>query len=129
MPKDSQEIHSSDWIFDRQAALELVEGDEELLEDLARIFLRESPVMMQKLRDAVNRKDARAIAGEAHTLKGAVASLGSAGAIEMASDIERMGREENLNGLSEAFERLESTIGLLNPVLTRLAEDPLLREA
>ncbi|MGH9448430.1 MAG: Hpt domain-containing protein, partial [Terriglobia bacterium] len=75
MAKELQESCEGNAIFDRRAALSHVEGDEELLEELARIFLRECSGMMQKLREAVTRKDLRAIAVEAHTLRGAVANF------------------------------------------------------
>ncbi|MGH9448377.1 MAG: Hpt domain-containing protein [Terriglobia bacterium] len=129
MAKELQESYESNAIFDRRAALSHVEGDEELLEELARIFLREFPGMMQKLREAVSRKDPRAIAVEAHTLKGAIANFGSAGAVKEALAVEQMGREENLSGLHEAFARLESKIALLKSALARLAKEPVFSEA
>ncbi len=129
MSKEFPNSCDSNAIFNRQLALSHMEGDVELLEELARIFLREFPRMMQNLREAVGRKDAPAIAVEAHTLKGAVANFGSVAAVEEASIIERMARAEDMVGLHEAFERLESKIALLKPLLTQVVNEPALSKA
>ncbi|MGB7585744.1 MAG: response regulator, partial [Terriglobales bacterium] len=50
---------ASSW--DRAAALERVEGDEELLHDICRIFLEESPKLITQLEQAVAQADSEAV--------------------------------------------------------------------
>jgi two-component system sensor histidine kinase/response regulator len=107
--------------FDEQEALSRLDGDEELLRELARIFLTESAEILQRLRDAVERGDPRAVAIEAHSMKGSVSNFAVSSATEAARVIETMGRENSLRSAPEALRHLEDTLELLRPALTYLA--------
>ncbi|MBI3099923.1 MAG: response regulator [Planctomycetes bacterium] len=54
-------------VFDRAAALERTGGDEDLLRELAGLFLRDFPERMARARRSVELKDAAALAAVAHT--------------------------------------------------------------
>jgi HPt (histidine-containing phosphotransfer) domain-containing protein len=62
-------------IFDRQAFLQRVDGDEELLEKLLEIFLEHAPQQLQELGQALETGDAPGLQGQAYSLKGAAASI------------------------------------------------------
>lgn len=115
------EVESSP--FDEQEALLRLDGDEELLRELARIFLRESPEILQRLRDAVERGDPKAVAIEAHSMKGSVSNFAVNDATESALTIEKMGRENDLRSAPEALRRLEDNLELLRPALAHLGEE------
>jgi two-component system sensor histidine kinase/response regulator len=110
-------------VFDQAEALARLDGDQELFEELARIFLREAPEILQRLHDALERGDAEAVAIEAHSMKGSVSNFGAATATEAALAIERMGREKNLSGAPEALRRLEEILDMLRPALTYPGEE------
>jgi two-component system, sensor histidine kinase and response regulator len=115
------EIESSP--FDEQEALLRLDGDEELLRELARIFLSESPEILQRLRDAVERGDPKAVAIEAHSMKGSVSNFAVNDATEAALAIEKMGRENDLRSAREALRQLEDCLELLRPALARLGAE------
>jgi HPt (histidine-containing phosphotransfer) domain-containing protein len=116
------ELQMESSIFDLEEALARLDGDEQLLEELAQIFLKECPEILQKLQDAVARGDAQAVAMEAHSMKGSVSNFGVKGATEAALEIERMGRQRDLRSVPEALHRLETVLDRLWPALTYLAE-------
>jgi two-component system, sensor histidine kinase and response regulator len=115
--------------FNLELALSRVEGDEELLSELARLFLAELPGMLEKLRAAVREKSPQAIASEAHTLKGAVANFGAARATDTAYRIERMGREEHLNSADDALRELENSLDLLANALVEVVKEPAMSQS
>jgi two-component system, sensor histidine kinase and response regulator len=109
-------------LFDEQQALARLDGDEELLRELARIFLRESPEILQRLRHAIERGDPKAVTVEAHSMKGSVSNFGVSSATEAALAIEKMGRENDLRSAPKALRHLETMLELLQPALTHLGE-------
>ncbi len=105
-------------IFDRQALLERVEGDEELLEELVHIFLDHTPRQLDKLRQALEVGDASALREQAHTIKGAAASISAASLMAAAQQVESAGKNRELKGagalvenLAQEFERLKEVVG------------------
>jgi len=66
---------ATEAIFDRAGLLERVEGDEELLGALVRLFLEELPHALEELHAAEQASDWTALARAAHKLRGALANL------------------------------------------------------
>lgn len=93
-------------IFDRADALEQCLGSNEMLMQLARVFLQNADQMMAAIDTAINEQDPKALHRTAHTLKGAVGNLAAKKTYEAALQLEQMGRNNNLNGAAEGFERL-----------------------
>ncbi|HEX5484084.1 MAG TPA: PAS domain S-box protein, partial [Terriglobia bacterium] len=81
--EDHKEVGERE-IFDRAEALERVEGDEELLDEIVRLFLETYPGTLAQLRDAVERGDADEIQKSAHKLKGGISNFGAQKVIEEA---------------------------------------------
>ncbi len=69
------EARAPEAIFDRAGLLERVEGDEDLLSEIVRLFLDELPQANKELRAADEANDFKALAGAAHKLRGALANL------------------------------------------------------
>lgn len=109
-------------LFDHAEALARVEGDQELLGDLAEIFLREAPEILQRLHEAVERGDAKAVAAEAHSMKGSVSNFGSRIAVSAALALETIGRGEDLRDAPEALSQLAYILNLLAPLLEHLPQ-------
>ena len=103
--------------WDKAEALRRVAGDEELLQDLCRIFLEQSPTLMEKLRLAVAKGDPEAITRAAHSLKGETSCLAAADAARLARQLEEMGRDCNLAQAGETLELLENEIADLQVAL------------
>jgi|ERR671919_110426 HPt (histidine-containing phosphotransfer) domain-containing protein len=77
--------------FDADAALQLADGDAELLRELLTVFTADAPGQMDLVRAAVARRDAPAVRDAAHSLKGSLRVLGAAAAEALAQALEQRG--------------------------------------
>jgi len=84
--------------WSRAEVLDRLGGDEELLQELCQIFLKESPRLMEKLRQGMANGDAEAVQRAAHSLKG-------------------MGRERDLSAVSEAIRLMERELDELRQAI------------
>jgi CheY-like chemotaxis protein len=109
-----------DVAFDRQAALTRLEGDADLLREMAGLFLGDYPRQIAALREAIEHQDADAIQRTAHTLKGALSSLGARPAAAAALALEDVGRARNHEQAPRAFEELMAALNQLLPYLLEL---------
>jgi PAS domain S-box-containing protein len=103
--------------LDVNAALERVDGDLELLKELAGLFLRECPRRMAEIRQAISQRNVLKLQQEAHTLKGSVGNFGAREAFEAARRLETVGRGQDWSQAEEAWAALEQAIGRLEPAL------------
>jgi HPt (histidine-containing phosphotransfer) domain-containing protein len=104
-------------VFDESEALARVGGDRELLRELVGSFLQECPRWLEEVRAAVGRRDPARLRRAAHTLKGALGTLGAAVAFEAAQALETMGRDGDLSGAEEACSVLEEAVRRLDAAL------------
>ena len=77
--------------LDLSAALSRVGGDEELLKEIAEIFLDQCPEALHDVRAAVEANDHEALQHAAHSLKGSVGNFGAQQAFEAAYRLEQNG--------------------------------------
>ncbi len=103
--------------FDKAAAVGRLAGDEGLLHELVEVFLAEQGKWMSDIHAAAAARDAATLKRAAHTLKGAVDSVGGAAAYGAALELERMGREADLEGVVQALARLDAEMARLLPEL------------
>jgi HPt (histidine-containing phosphotransfer) domain-containing protein len=103
--------------WSRAQVLDRLGGDEELLEELCQIFLKESPRLMERLRQGMANGDAAAIHRAAHSLKGEVSYLAAAGATQAARRLEDMGHERDLSAVSEAVRLMERELDELRQAI------------
>src|SRR5215217_6800948 len=106
--------------LDRSAALDRVGGDEELLREIASLFLSEYPVLVQEIRDAVERRDALALERSAHSLKGSVANFEAHAAVSASFRLEAIGRSKDLDQVATALAELDAAFRALEPALVDL---------
>jgi PAS domain S-box-containing protein len=97
-------------VIDWKRGLAAVDGDTELLHDLLRIFAKSAPATLERLRSAVELKDASAIELAAHTLKGSASNFGADAAVQASLRLELMARQGDLEHTGEAFRSLEQEI-------------------
>jgi CheY-like chemotaxis protein len=79
-------------VFDLSKAMNSVDGDRELFEEVANLFLEDAADKIAKLREGVVRGDAGAVAKAAHTLKGCVGYFGAKRAFDAAYRLELIGK-------------------------------------
>ena len=112
----------SDQVLDLQEALDRVDGDRELLSEIAGLFLADADEMMDVVRKAVEAKDGPALHRAAHRLKGSVVTFAAAPAADAALVLELLGRDGQVDAAPEAFKRLEVEIARLVDALTPLVK-------
>jgi two-component system, sensor histidine kinase and response regulator len=95
------------------AALERVEGDRELVDELAHLFAEECPKAMDEIRSAIDQKDAGLLERGAHTMKGSSGNIGAVQTSELALALESLARSGNLEKAKEQFRLLEAEIARL----------------
>jgi len=99
--------------LDFEAALERVEGDRALLEELLRLFFDECKTAVSQIRQAWTSGDSIVVGRLAHTLKGSSANVGAIGVSEAALVLEHLARsgtpkidEDHVVSLEKELERL-----------------------
>jgi signal transduction histidine kinase/sensor domain CHASE-containing protein/DNA-binding response OmpR family regulator len=68
--------------FDRQSALERLDGDENLLRELVTLFLKDAPQHLTEVETALRAGDLERVARVAHTMKGAIGNFGTTDAYD-----------------------------------------------
>ena len=107
--------------LDLAAALARVGGDEELLKEIAGIFLDQYPEELSEVRKAVETRNPHALECAAHSLKGSVGNFGAQQAYDAAFRLELMGRKNELSHSTDTLAELEKAIGSLREQLMKLA--------
>jgi CheY-like chemotaxis protein len=103
--------------MDKQAALARVQGDYGLFAEIGALFLKECPKLLSRIERAIDSGNCRDLERAAHTLKGSVANFCAQGAVDAALELELMGRNQDLQGVRQAFSTLEREIHRLIPEL------------
>ena len=108
--------------LDCAVALERLGGDEELLREVAGLFLDEYPVLMNEIRLAAISRDADALQRAAHSLKGSVSNFGAEGVYQAAFELERKGRSGDMDSLQPSIDELAGALENIHPALVVLAQ-------
>ena len=120
---DTPEEQLPDEVIDKVAALDCIDGDEELLREMVEIFLDDCPKLLNDIRQAVTGRDSESLHRSAHTLKGSVGNFSASAAYEAALKLEMMGRSGNVAHAEEAYSVLEGEIGRLREALSALVSE------
>jgi CheY-like chemotaxis protein len=114
-PPDHEHV---DWT----RALEVVQGDRELLRELVIAFLEECPKFVQEIHTSIDSQDYTLLHRAAHTLKGSMRYFGATDAFNYAFDLERLGSETKIDGARQKFETLQGELDRVLPALSQFAE-------
>ena len=109
-------------VLELQEALDRVDGDRDLLGEIAGLFLADVDEMMDVVRKAVDAKDGPALHRAAHRLKGSVVTFAAAPAADAALALELLGRDGEVEAAGEALTRLEAEIPRLVDALAPLVK-------
>jgi HPt (histidine-containing phosphotransfer) domain-containing protein len=104
-------------LLDWDRALENTDGSEDLLLELAGMFIEECPEMMRQVRAAIDAGDASALQRAAHTLKGSARIFAMAPAVAAAWRLEAMGADGDLADADEGWNALRLEIDRLTAAL------------
>ena len=104
-------------IFDRAGVLDRMEGDDELAQIVFAAFLEDMPGQIQALKNLVKSGDAAGSARQAHSIKGASASVGGERLRNVASGMEKAADAGDLGRVSIRMAELEAQFLLLRDAI------------
>jgi two-component system sensor histidine kinase/response regulator len=99
--------------WNRSAALEMLGGDEDLLNEMVEIFLSDSPKLLGRMEQALSLGDSSKLELAAHSLKGELQYLGVIEAIGQAQQLEIAGRDGELEGAEDLLASLRDRLVLI----------------
>jgi two-component system sensor histidine kinase/response regulator len=110
-----------DQVFDCEAALERVDGDEEFLAEVIGLFLADAPCRMHEIQNAIEQGDSKHLQSAAHSLKGSAGCLGGCRTSSAALRLEEIGTKRDLTDAADAFAALQRELTDLTGALNELA--------
>jgi HPt (histidine-containing phosphotransfer) domain-containing protein len=105
-------------LWNRSTALEIVGGDESLLNEMVQLFLVESPKLVAQMEQALVHNDPRSLELAAHCLKGELRYLVVPEASEAADKLEAAGRTGEMEATWDLLADLRNRLALLWTVMT-----------
>jgi CheY-like chemotaxis protein len=109
--------------------LKAVDGDTELLLEIARAFLSETPRLLGDMEGAIARTDAPLLHRAAHTIKGGLRTFGADVAYELACRLEGLGRAGDVRAAGEPFGSLKQAVVELQQELSQFAAESAVSES
>lgn len=106
---------------DRAVALQCMAGDEDLLRELAGLFVQECPRQLEELSNAIGRGDAVGARRAAHTIKGAVGNFGAHSTVVLADRIESLAKTGALTEVNGLISDLKVQLGNVTTELSAWA--------
>ncbi len=109
--------------MDLSIALSHVDGDRQLLAELADLFLQDYARLLEEIRDSIPKEDFGSLERGAHTLKGRLAFFGVQRIREMALALEIMGRSKDMAGAAQSLKAVEAEMQNILPEFEVLARE------
>jgi len=100
-------------IFDREELVSRTGGDEAMCEELIGYFSKNAPALIDKIRMAVNERDAERTNLHAHSLKGAAGNMAAHRLSDAAYETELAGKQGDMEKAQTLVEKLEREFQLL----------------
>jgi CheY-like chemotaxis protein len=98
--------------------------DEILLREIVRIFLEESPRLMERVEQALAERDGAGVERAAHSLKGQIRCLAAPEALSAAEKLEEKARRRDFPGVTAALSELDGAMARLESQLRKFCEVP-----
>jgi signal transduction histidine kinase/CheY-like chemotaxis protein len=115
-PEPPAEKSAAKAIAGLEDLLQWVGGDDKLLRQMIRTFLRETPKRLETIQKAVQRRDGAEVSSRAHALKGSVSIFGAAKAAQRTQSLQDLGRISD-------FREAERELLLLQEEIAKLKEN------
>lgn len=106
--------------FDYEKALERLNGDEELLKEVLRMFLDSVGEGITNLKIGITQGDIEQVKLNAHTLKGAASNVIAEGVRKAAEEIEQLAIDNQLDQAGEKIDNLENELEIFAKVVSKL---------
>jgi HPt (histidine-containing phosphotransfer) domain-containing protein len=94
-------------VVDLDAALRTVGGDKDILKEVLQVFLTEdSPKILNNIKEALQRQDAKALKAEAHGIRGASSAMGGKSIAAAAARLESAALNGDLAGAQKIYDEI-----------------------
>ena len=107
-------------IFDLAAFERQTGGDADLCAEIIQMFLEDCPGRVADIRAAISKGDALELVSSAHSLKGSASYMAASIVRGHAADLERFGRENNLDAAPAALADLDAAVTVLLAELRKI---------
>ena len=107
-PPPASHIVADPPVFDLSGVLERMMGDRELAWIVIEAFLLDAPGQIQQLQAFLGSGDVDGSTRQAHSIKGAAATVGAERLRKTAFDMEKAANAKNLHTVEEAMEGLQA---------------------
>jgi two-component system, sensor histidine kinase and response regulator len=102
--------------------LDRFDGDQDLLHEIAQLFLDDCPARRVALAAAIRDRDGQALEAAAHLCRGSISIFGAQAAVAAALSLELMGREHRWDDIDEAAATFGRELDRLEAALLELAQ-------
>ena len=120
-PKKRTSIPSK--YYDKKAIIERIDGDMDLFKQLIELFVKEVPLQINKIKQAIKKNDSESITLFSHTIKGSAYNIRAMELKQIAFDIEQAGKTNNINLAASKIAALESAYENLYSELSRVIKE------
>ena len=93
-------------IYDRNSLLKKFDNDQELIDDLIRLFLKETPPRIETLKKAIEEGDVTTTEREAHTIKSSSDNVGAMRLRKVSAKLETEARDKKTDSFKNHFEEI-----------------------
>jgi HPt (histidine-containing phosphotransfer) domain-containing protein len=123
-PRPERPAESPAPVIDEPALMAGIRGDEKLLRELIDLFLEDSAAMLSEMEEAIDGGDAPRLASSAHAFIGSLGNFAARRAFTRARELERAGREGDLEAARGLFPRLVEDTRHLEEALREMRKRP-----
>jgi two-component system, sensor histidine kinase and response regulator len=113
------EVENEQEIFDKKNLWERLGEDEGIFQEIIKTFLEDTPLQIQKLRDALKQGDFLRLERQAHLIKGAAMNMGGKRLQAVSFEIEVAGKNGDLSKAHLLMEKLAQEYDQLEKALLR----------
>jgi signal transduction histidine kinase/CheY-like chemotaxis protein/HPt (histidine-containing phosphotransfer) domain-containing protein len=124
-----EESNVASEVFDYESAIAMIDGDTELFQELAALFMSESAELFDQIRGAIAQRNAKALERAAHTLKGSVGAFRAESAGHTAQRLEDLAKQGSFEEAGSVCETLEAEVGQLKQALAEHQKEAVLCES
>jgi CheY-like chemotaxis protein/HPt (histidine-containing phosphotransfer) domain-containing protein len=114
---------SDETTIDLDFALTRVDGDIQLLREIASLFSDECGKLMSQIESSLNASDGKALSAAAHTMKGMLGNFGAKSAVDAAFSLEQSARNGDLARALTAYTDLRREVERAKPCIERLGRE------
>jgi len=107
-------------IFDTTALWNRVDGDVNLLRELAAVFAAEAPAILAQIELGIHSGNPETVEKASHKLKGSALQLAASAAAGAARQLEEMGKSKSLSGAEASLVTLRNELRLLQDALNSM---------